>query len=296
MRTYNKKMGNTNYRIVYIAGYGRSGSTLLDIILGTHNSFVSTGELTYLLEDAVVFDRTCSCGKKYIQCNIWGKALERLRLLGVDIKAANEVVREIEKRGSILDVFKTFPLPSVEHSNLYQLIAQCYTECVVSKGVQTLVDSSKTAGDAFWRPLALQNVAGVPVKVIHLKRSLVSTLLSVMKTDNWAEESHERVLRFRLFRSILGWLLANFQARRLKNLMGDEHYLYVEYEEFISDPTGVLKKIGDFLNEDLSDIVQTIQSGGAFVVGHNVGGNRLRLKKEVIVKVTTRDAEHTCVD
>ena len=37
--------------IIYIAGYGRSGSTVLDIMLGDHPRIFSGGELTYLFDD-----------------------------------------------------------------------------------------------------------------------------------------------------------------------------------------------------------------------------------------------------
>ena len=58
-------------KILYIAGYGRSGSTVLNIILGNHSSITSVGELSFLPEDWTNHHRVCSCGAPYHTCEFW---------------------------------------------------------------------------------------------------------------------------------------------------------------------------------------------------------------------------------
>ena len=39
--------------VLYIAGYGRSGSTVLDMLLGTHPRIIGGGELTHLFHHSL---------------------------------------------------------------------------------------------------------------------------------------------------------------------------------------------------------------------------------------------------
>jgi hypothetical protein len=48
-------------KILYIAGYSRSGSTILDIILSSHPQIFGTGELGYLFDDWIAGTRLCTC-------------------------------------------------------------------------------------------------------------------------------------------------------------------------------------------------------------------------------------------
>ena len=49
-------------KIIYIAGYGRSGSTLLARILGSHENIFTVGELINFLNLVNIDDSICSCG------------------------------------------------------------------------------------------------------------------------------------------------------------------------------------------------------------------------------------------
>ena len=63
-------------RIVYIAGLGRSGSTILDRLLGAQPEFHSAGEVASTWSQGVLEDRLCSCGQPFSSCAFW----ERVRL------------------------------------------------------------------------------------------------------------------------------------------------------------------------------------------------------------------------
>ena len=61
-------------KIIYIAGLGHSGSTLLDMLLGSHSNIVGLGEITPFLKrkDREIDDKsTCSCGKLGSECDFW---------------------------------------------------------------------------------------------------------------------------------------------------------------------------------------------------------------------------------
>lgn len=58
--------------IVYIAGYGRSGSTILSLLLSQIDRVISLGEVCNLRLETFEKDR-CSCGAVYSQCEFWGE-------------------------------------------------------------------------------------------------------------------------------------------------------------------------------------------------------------------------------
>jgi len=90
-------------KIIYIAGLGHSGSTMLDMSLGTLPEVVGLGELKTLLDDTTRmrhFSSVCSCGKPAIECSFW-KELPQLLKPGLSLANKYEIVLNLlqEKYG-----------------------------------------------------------------------------------------------------------------------------------------------------------------------------------------------------
>ena len=64
-------------RIVYIAGYGRSGTTLLDIALGQHSAVLGAGEITALTRHVWQANEFCACGTPICDCKFWKPVLQQ---------------------------------------------------------------------------------------------------------------------------------------------------------------------------------------------------------------------------
>ena len=62
-------------RVVYIGGYTRSGSTLLDRLLGATPGAVSVGELRHLWSMGFIEDRFCGCGEPFSACPFWRRVV-----------------------------------------------------------------------------------------------------------------------------------------------------------------------------------------------------------------------------
>jgi hypothetical protein len=58
-------------KVLYIAGWGRSGTTILDNIVGSYDSAFTTGELYYLWRRGLNQGRSCGCGTKLPHCRTW---------------------------------------------------------------------------------------------------------------------------------------------------------------------------------------------------------------------------------
>jgi hypothetical protein len=70
-------------KVLYIAGTGRSGTTVLDRILGQLDGFFSAGELENIWHRGVLADRKCGCGVPFSRCPVW-RAVPRRAFGGLD--------------------------------------------------------------------------------------------------------------------------------------------------------------------------------------------------------------------
>ena len=90
-------MQEGNYKLVYIAGYGRSGSTLLDVILGMHPEIECNGELSYLFNIADDYQERCDCGLELRECPKWKHVFRQLQDQGLEQgKEAERIMRSVE--------------------------------------------------------------------------------------------------------------------------------------------------------------------------------------------------------
>jgi hypothetical protein len=60
---------------VFIVGYTRSGSTLLEQLLSIAPGTVAVGEMAYLWEQKVRNNSYCGCGSKWTNCSFWKSIL-----------------------------------------------------------------------------------------------------------------------------------------------------------------------------------------------------------------------------
>ncbi|QXT38423.1 hypothetical protein [Gymnodinialimonas ceratoperidinii] len=99
-------------RVVYIAGQGHSGTTLLDLACSSGGISVSLGELQISLglEAADVTSQICSCGAPTLECTLWGpyfsgiEGLDRNERFKRIMEAASELVGP---EGLVVDSSKT---------------------------------------------------------------------------------------------------------------------------------------------------------------------------------------------
>ncbi|WP_085890152.1 sulfotransferase [Pseudooceanicola marinus] len=271
--------------ILYIAGYSRAGSTMLDMVLGRHGDIASTGELVYLLDDAPQESRICTCGARFGDCPVYGGWLETVP----DIAALKTLQREIESRDG-LEALKAGRVPEEKAAAYRDYAVSLYTHIAETTGARIILDSSKSAKDAAGRPLALARLAGFDVKVLHLSRDPRATIRSYIdKGSNWVLEGYRKPRPLESWRPIMGWTYANRIATDLAADFGDD-YLHLRYEDFIADPGRALQAIGALAGTDLSEVARAVVEGDPFLAGHNVGGNRNRLEPQKIILKTPEPA------
>jgi hypothetical protein len=186
------------------------------------------------------------------------------------------IVHHVERRSALLWLWLGL-LPAAQRGT-YRDYAEGLLEYITScTGRSWVVDSSKSAGLAAGRFLALHRLAGVEVCVIHLVRDGLATMESELVTgNNMALEGRAVAPRAAAVRTAVGWTLANLLVPVSARLLPPGRYLRLRYEDLAADPLDVLPRIGSFVGLDLGEVARKIAAGEAFPVGHAVGGNRAR--------------------
>lgn len=102
-------------RLLFIASLGRSGSTLLDLLLGANPQMVGLGEVWKTLRLAGEDQHTCTCGAPGLECPVWGAILESRRRaadqsMGESYRALVARAREVHGDAVLVDSSKDLPV------------------------------------------------------------------------------------------------------------------------------------------------------------------------------------------
>lgn len=289
-----------DYKIIYIAGYGRSGSTLLDVILGNTGHSQSCGEINTIFDEYINGEK-CSCGASYDNCPVWSKFFSEIDH-NEKIEEYRKNVRNIDKRETVFRPWEKNI--SFKEKGLYKDVNKKLFGAISNEGTQFIVDSSKTAADGSFRPVALQELAGLDVKVIHIQRKLADVIKSLKKGSNRAMQQKKDVrlslssqiglskksqyiegaenTSINVIRGIVGYFLANRDATKLKKRLGEENYIKIAFEELLQSPEATLSAIEQQFDLDLLGSKNKIDQKQPLGSGHAVGGNRMIQNKTII--------------
>lgn len=168
--------------VVFIAGSGRSGSTLVERMLGEIPSFVNVGELIDIFRRVYAGDELCGCGDPFSQCAFWREVGERAfggwnsELVAEMSDLQSQVARQRHIPHLLSPVQRQTFRGSLEryrsrYVELYQAIA-------LTAGAQVVVDASKWPAQA----LALSRSA-IDLRVIHVVRDVRGVAWSMNKRD-----------------------------------------------------------------------------------------------------------------
>lgn len=266
-------------RVIYIAGAGRSGSTLLDRTLGSLEGFNSIGEARHLLYGSP--DWLCGCWKPLGSCPFWGNVIRKIEGF-FQTRSASEVeaIRWchnslIRNRQMLLPYSKIYRRDFFPLSIYRDYLRIFYDAIFVASDGGSIVDSSKSAAFA----LQLSMLEEVELKIIHLVRDPRAVVNSLSKLKRKPEIRDREVYldKAGTLKGSLMWNVANYAASKLKQ---EGSYALIRYEDFASSPGATLARIRDLLHIDA--IPDTIEEESfnrlSFTVEHTVSGNPMRMQ------------------
>jgi hypothetical protein len=246
-------MSNT---VIFIASCPHSGSTLVDLVLGGHPSFVGLGEVYNVISPkSNVLGETpehgCSCGASMDECAFWGR-------VSAELKTRRNLT--ISKR--------------------YEVILDCFQDVFGPDYIP--VDSSKRL-----RALqALRQVRGCNLKVIHLVRDVRAWTISMR--DAYERHHSQRMFSMRhLLKRVLRrvecvplscfyrWYRDN---KRIAEFLEREHIanLRIGYEQLCLRTDSTINRICDFLKVRPNEGMRSLLNS----TSHCLLGNRMRHQKD----------------
>ncbi len=282
--------------MIYIAGGGRSGSTLLDRILTTSPGIVSVGELRYIWTASMRHDEKCGCGDPFSECDFWASVVslagiaasdgdvmaralpmvERRRLFPLDL--VREVLRRRAAVGRVTDVHYPGAADQVSGKNhlairdRYDSGLRRLTDAVMAKtGCRALVNSSKSPTHA----VALARALGRPFHVVHLVRDSRAVAFSWSKTvrDPGKARLDAVMPRYGTSRVAQQWSLENLMCESLRAIATS--YQQLRYEDLVRHPRDVAVRVLRQAGLGRSDVA--IRGGAvSFGIDHTVHGNPIR--------------------
>lgn len=243
---------NGRVKVLYIAGYSRSGSTMLDSILGQIDGFFSTGELYYVWNRNVLDNTVCGCGIPFRECQVWRGVFE-CAFGGIDAADAREMIRlrELNTRTRhlplVLVPWGRRLLASRLEGYLGRL-EKLYRAIQHSTGCRVVVDSSKVPLYGY----LLNTIPTIDLYVVHLIRDPRAVSYSWLK---------KRLLpplpgkvgpiymdRYSSIKSSMLWNITNVAVEMFWRRQS-KRYLMLRYEDFVDRPQESLQRILELVHE-----------------------------------------------
>ncbi|MGP8160571.1 MAG: sulfotransferase [Candidatus Dormibacteria bacterium] len=267
--------------VLYIAGTGRSGSTVLAGVLGEVEGVFAAGEVRYLWQRGLIEGRLCGCGAPVRDCPRWGAILEAATRGGVAMRPeamAEFLVHAGRVRhlpGSL--VRKALPMQqerSTARAAARATLSRLYPAIAQVTASQVVVDSSKLPAYA----LLLADLPGIDLRVVHLVRdprgAAYSWSTRKALTDG-ATQSHMEQMG--ALKSAALWDVWNVAASGLLG-GGDGRYLRLRYEDFVADPAAAVRRILSLAGLAGSALPFDSDAGINLRPNHMVAGNPDRLR------------------
>ncbi len=268
--------------MIYILGAGRSGSTVLDSVLGNHPEITNVGELGGLHRAVWVNNEYCACGKRGSQCEFWTAVLDQWKALTNNADAA--VYLAMQRKFERLGFRQSLRLGwervrrSAGFGTYLEQTAHLYEAISRVSGRRVVVDSSKNP----LRAAVLLRTRGIDLRIVHLVRDGRAVAWSVKKSLPKDERGGvQNTLPSRpVWRTVCYWMLVNLLSGWVKT-SASARSVRIRYEDFVSDPKEALGRIAQVIDVDLTDVARAAASGESMQVGHTIAGNRLRMAGSV---------------
>ncbi|GAA2595951.1 sulfotransferase [Dactylosporangium fulvum] len=264
-------------RVLFLGGLGRSGTTLLERLLGELPGVCPLGEVVHLWERDIAGDERCACGKRFSDCDFWHAVGEKAfggwhhvdvwRVLA--LRHAVERTRYIPRLASVR-MTAAQRLLVEEYADWY---ARLYEAAAAVSGAEVLVDSSKHAALAY----CLRFAPDIDLRVVHMVRDSRGVAYSWTKKVSRPEtDGAAEMTRYSPSRSALLWNAHNTAFSVLHHC--GVPVKRVRYEELLEQPEETLRDLAGFAGLPATDV--SFLNDGTAELGpcHSAAGNPMRFK------------------
>ena len=263
-------------RVLFIAGWGRSGSTVLGNILGEADGAVSVGELNGYWRMRSNRARMCGCGLPHVACPFWSRVVEALRDRRNGEPAHVLPVRQREL-GFWPLVAKAVTQPSAQpwaSSQYPSILADLYQAVAQVAGATVIVDGSKYPGDALMALAA----PGISTYLVQLVRDPRGTAWSWMRPKAIGP-GESAVMDFRgPMQSSWKWLTHNLATELFSRFAEAGKYRRLRYEDFAAQPRETTLELARWVGVDSQSLPWMSARSVRLGRNHTALGNPDRFK------------------
>lgn len=259
--------------LVYIMGDGRSGSTILSILLGAQPDIVSVGELHRWPQ----FEGKPKWNNEKQRDHAFWQAV-------YEVYVAQAGVPDFEQLVALQNMFERYArFPAVLAGALPQADVAAYTAyfthllnaIATVSGKRIILDASKHSGRiyGYWR----YQTAGTTVKIIHLVRDPRGVMWSHMKRHGEHKYKPLTVgIGHYMIKNVIGTFVDSITPKQL--------VMRVRYEDVIQYPQRELGRIGDFLGLSMERVIEHVVQNEPIEVPVLLDGNQIRQKSSIQVR------------
>ena len=267
---------NPPVRILYVGGYVRSGTTIVDMLLGMNQNTLAVGEINIIFRQVVrtVDPVKCSCGKLLRDCPLWSQVLERFHtaLPDMSFEHADLITRKVETYPERLrDASRYWD----DYVKIWRVIFNAIAEI---SGASIIIDSSKTGRHSLCRPLSLAQ-AGFDVNLLQMMRDPRAVTWSKLRRE--IDKGHLTSNRSLFAASLLSgfhWSLTNLSTGWQYHGGKKLPYYETRYEDFMDHPVETLHAAEQTFHMDFSRAIEIVQTDSEIESGHLASGNEIRFQ------------------
>ncbi|MDQ6846058.1 MAG: sulfotransferase [Candidatus Dormibacteraeota bacterium] len=272
-------------RVLYIGGCTRSGSTLVDRMLGQIPGFLSTGEFGLLTTHSLVENRLCGCGKRFMECDFW-QAVGEAAFGGWESAEARELVAlhpQVTRQRHLPLLFAPGLSASFSRKlrRYQQLLGRMYDALHTVSGDEVIIDSTKAPAYA----LVLRGVPGMHLSILQLVRDSRGTAYSATKKQIMRDSVDRVVYKHSYAPAVITmrWNVYHLLFDVMRAL--GARVLVARYEDVVHEPRTLLGRIAAFAGRPTADgdLDFISPSGVVLSVDHTAVGNDMRFEHGNVV-------------
>jgi len=269
--------GELDQKVLYIGGFGRSGSTLVERILGQLPGFCSAGEIVFLWQRGLIDGQLCGCGTPVPQCDFWTR-VGKTAFGGWDEIDAHEMLalqKRVDRNRYIPSMVapRLRPQAQVDLDRYTDVLSRLYRAIGEVAGARVVIDASKHASTAF----LLRKVPGIDPRVVHLVRDSRGVAYSWTKEVKKPEVTGDDAFMPQYSPSSSGrqWVAYNLLFDALGII---DKTMVLRYEALMANPRQGLERILAHAGEPVTPDSFSFLGPSYVDLGcdHTVAGNPMR--------------------
>lgn len=265
-------------KLIYILGAGRSGTTILDIVLGNAVDAISLGEINRFFKRGGIAPKR----EEQDKVNIFWTAIKQC--FDSDVSQGYKSLKRLFDKNEYHTNFPKIYFGGAEYS--YQRALSKQYECIAeyTKDKEVLVESSKY-------PARALNVSSIlsdkmDIGYVYLKKDPVKVVSSFGKKG--LEQPAKSYLASNAYYLMVNTLcyLSVWKLRKRGHKI-----VVLKYEDLIAKPIDVLEHIGTELGLGVLPVQEKISRDEPLDTGYLFDGNRIRLKENIVLQKKIKEVD-----